>query len=476
MSAIADPPGEKAMTVEILMPALSPTMTEGTLAKWHKQEGDEIVAGDVIAEIETDKATMEVEAVDEGRLGKILVTEGTEGVAVNQPIAILLEEGEDESALEKVVEKSTAAPAAEEKAQEPPVQERQQEPAARQPEPARRGAEEAAAEKQGAAPPASQARQEGAGAAERGGRIFASPLARRMAEQAGLDLSQLKGSGPNGRIVKADIEAALADGKAEAAPAAAAEPGAPAAAAAAAPAGPGAKQLADMLGMAYRQEPLSNIRRTIARRLTEAKQQVPHFYLTVDCEVDALLQTRKQLNERTEGDVKISVNDFVIRAAALALKQVPDANASYDESGVLYYEHADISVAVATPNGLITPIVKQAEAKGLASIAREMKDLAGRAREGKLKPEEYQGGTFSVSNLGMYGIKHFDAIINPPQACILAVGAGEQRPVVRNGSLSIATVMSCTLSVDHRVVDGALGSEYLTAFKKLIEDPISMLL
>lgn len=294
-----------------------------------------------------------------------------------------------------------------------------------------------------------------------------------MAEQAGLDLAQLKGSGPNGRIVKADIEAALAGGKA-AAPAPTAEaapaPTAPAAA------GPGAKQLADLLGLKYRQEPLSNIRRTIARRLTEAKQQVPHFYLTVDCEVDALLQTRKQLNERTEGDVKISVNDFVIRAAALALKQIPAANVSYDESGVLYYEHADISVAVATPNGLITPIVKEAENKGLATIAREMKDLAARAREGKLKPEEYQGGTFSLSNLGMYGIKHFDAIINPPQGCILAVGAGEQRPVVRNGSLGIATVMSCTLSVDHRVVDGAIGAEYLTAFKKLIEDPISMLL
>ena len=228
--------------------------------------------------------------------------------------------------------------------------------------------------------------------------------------------------------------------------------------------------------MAYRQEPLTNMRRTIARRLTEAKQQVPHFYLTVDCELDALLQTRKQLNERTEGDVKISVNDFVIRAAALALKQVPAANASYDESGTLYYEHADISVAVATPNGLITPIVKRAEAKGLATISREMKDLGGRAREGKLKPEEYQGGTFSVSNLGMYGVRHFEAIINPPQGCILAVGAGEQRPVVKNGSLAIATVMSCTLSVDHRVVDGAVGAEYMAAFKKLIEDPISMLL
>jgi pyruvate dehydrogenase E2 component (dihydrolipoamide acetyltransferase) len=453
------------MTIEILMPALSPTMTEGTLAKWHKQEGDEIVAGDVIAEIETDKATMEVEAVDEGRLGKILVAEGTEGVAVNQPIAILLEEGEDESALEQA-QSGAAKPSAEASAQEPQPEEP---PAARSAD----GAGEAAAEKQGVTPPASQRPSAAPTAGAGGDRIFASPLARRMAEQAGLDLAQLKGSGPNGRIVKADIEAALAGGKA-AAPAPTAEaapaPTAPAAA------GPGAKQLADLLGLKYRQEPLSNIRRTIARRLTEAKQQVPHFYLTVDCEVDALLQTRKQLNERTEGNVKISVNDFVIRAAALALKQIPAANVSYDESGVLYYEHADISVAVATPNGLITPIVKEAENKGLATIAREMKDLAARAREGKLKPEEYQGGTFSLSNLGMYGIKHFDAIINPPQGCILAVGAGEQRPVVRNGSLGIATVMSCTLSVDHRVVDGAIGAEYLTAFKKLIEDPISMLL
>lgn len=443
------------------MPALSPTMTEGSLAKWHKQEGDEVVAGDVIAEIETDKATMEVEAVDEGRLGKILVAEGTEGIAVNQPIAILLEEGEDESALEGAVEKLEASTAPKAEA----------EPAA----PARdAGADEAAAaEKQGSAPPASEAKALPAAKGGEGGRIFASPLARRMAEQAGLDLARIEGSGPRGRIVKADIEAALAR-PAEAAPAAEA----PAVAAPAAPAaaGPSAKELADLLGMKYRQEPLTTMRRTIARRLTEAKQQVPHFYLTVDCEIDGLLQTRKQLNERTEGEVKISVNDFVIRAAALALQRVPAANASYDESGILYYEHSDISVAVATPSGLITPIIKQAEAKGLATIAREMQDLAGRAREGKLKPEEYQGGSFSVSNLGMYGVRHFEAIINPPQGCILAVGVGEQRPVVKNGSLSIATVMSCTLSVDHRVVDGALGAEYMAAFKKLIEDPISMLL
>lgn len=446
------------------MPALSPTMTEGTLVKWHKQEGDEIVAGDVIAEIETDKATMEVEAVDEGRLGKILVPEGTEGVPVNQPIAILLEEGEDESALEGLQQKP-AVSAPEEKREE-----RAEAPRAEIAEPVSAAATPSTP---AAAAPATSAGQE-----KSGERIFVSPLARRMAEQAGLDLRQLKGSGPKGRIVKADVEAALAGKPLEKAAARPAEVAPPTAAPApaAAPAGPGAKELADLLGLKYRQEPLTNMRRTIARRLSEAKQQVPHFYLTVDCEIDALLELRKQLNERTGGEVKISVNDFVIRAAALALKQVPEANASFDESGLLFYEQADISVAVATPAGLITPIVKQAENKGLATIAREMKDLASRAREGKLKPEEYQGGTFSVSNLGMYGVRHFQAIINPPQGCILAVGAGEQRPVVKKGSLSIATVMSCTLSVDHRVVDGAVGAEFMAAFKKLIEDPITMLL
>lgn len=452
------------MTIEVLMPALSPTMTEGTLVKWHKQEGDEIVAGDVIAEIETDKATMEVEAVDEGRLGKILVPEGTEGVPVNQPIAILLEEGEDESALEGLQQKP-AVSAPEEKRGE-----RAEAPRAEIAEPVSAAATPSTP---AAAAPATSAGQE-----KSGERIFVSPLARRMAEQAGLDLRQLKGSGPKGRIVKADVEAALAGKPLEKAAARPAEVAPPTAAPApaAAPAGPGAKELADLLGLKYRQEPLTNMRRTIARRLSEAKQQVPHFYLTVDCEIDALLELRKQLNERTGGEVKISVNDFVIRAAALALKQVPEANASFDESGLLFYEQADISVAVATPAGLITPIVKQAENKGLATIAREMKDLASRAREGKLKPEEYQGGTFSVSNLGMYGVRHFQAIINPPQGCILAVGAGEQRPVVKKGSLSIATVMSCTLSVDHRVVDGAVGAEFMAAFKKLIEDPITMLL
>ncbi len=438
------------MPVNILMPALSPTMTEGTLAKWLMKEGDQVSSGDVIAEIETDKATMEVEAVDEGTLAKILVADGTEGVAVNAVIAVLLEEGEDASAID-------AAPVA-------------------APAPAAAPAAEAAPATAASAPAAPAAAAPTAPVAASGGRIFASPLARRMAEQAGLDLSAIAGSGPKGRIVKADIEAAVAGGTGKAAaPVAAAAPSAGPAVAAPAAAGPSAKQTADLLGMEYEQEPLSGMRRTIAKRLTESKQTVPHFYLTVDCQVDELLKVRKELNSRSDA-YKVSVNDFVIRAAAIALKKVPAANASFDPEGMMYYKHADISVAVATPSGLITPIIKAAEGKGLATISNEMKDLAVRARDGKLKPEEYQGGTFSVSNLGMFGVKEFSAIINPPQGCILAVGAGEQRPVVKDGALAVATVMSCTLSVDHRVVDGAVGAEFLAAFKKLIQDPITMLL
>ena len=446
------------MPINILMPALSPTMTEGTLAKWLVKEGDEVTSGDVIAEIETDKATMEVEAVDEGTMGKILVSEGTDGVPVNKVIAVLLEEGEDASAIPNDPQADAPAP------KEP----------AKEEAPAKADKTEAKSEAKGngATPPSPASGPAPAAPKGPDGRIFASPLARRIAKDKGVDLTSLKGSGPHGRIVKADVENA----KPGAAPAAKPEAAtAPAAAATPAAAGPGAKDLADKLGMAYRQEPLSGMRKVIAKRLTESKQQVPHFYLTVDCELDELLKVRKELNSRSD-EYKISVNDFVIRAVALALKKVPAANASYDESGLMFYEHADVSVAVATPAGLITPIVKAAETKGLATIANEMKDLAGRARDGKLKPEEYQGGTFSVSNLGMFGIKDFAAVINPPQGCILAVGAGEQRPVVKVGALSIATVMSCTLSVDHRVVDGAVGAEYLAAFKKLIEDPLSMLL
>ena len=437
------------MPINILMPALSPTMTEGTLAKWLVKEGDEIASGDVIAEIETDKATMEVEAVDEGTLGKIFVPEGTEAVPVNQVIAVVLEDGEDASAIAEA-------------------------PAAPPPAPAEAAAPAPAASTNGSTPPSAAVAPSPSAPLAAGARIFASPLARRIAKDKGIDLGTLKGSGPHGRIVKADVEAASAGSPAVAAPAAA-PVAAAAPAAAPAPSGPGAKQMADLLGMAYTQEPLSGMRKTIAKRLTESKQQVPHFYLTVDCAVDELLKVRKELNGRSDA-YKISVNDFVIRAVALALQKVPAANASYDDSGLLFYEHADVSVAVATPAGLITPIIKAAETKGLAVISNEMKDLAVRARDGKLKPEEYQGGTFSVSNLGMFGIKEFSAVINPPQGCILAVGAGEQRSVVKEGALSIATVMSCTLSVDHRVVDGAVGAEFLAAFKKLIEDPLTMLL
>ncbi len=435
------------MPINILMPALSPTMTEGTLAKWHVKEGDEIASGDVLAEIETDKATMEIESIDEGTVGKLLVAEGAEGVPVNQVIAVLLEEGEDASAIDASV--GAAPPAA---------------------------AEAPAAE----APPAATAAAAPAPAAAQavdGARVFASPLARRMAAQSGLDIARVGGSGPHGRVVKRDIEAALA-GAPLAAPAATVAPAPAATVPTAAPAGPGPQQMADLLGMAYRLEPANNMRKTIARRLTEAKQTVPHFYLTVDCELDALLDQRKQLNARgaESGDYKLSVNDFVIRAVALALRQVPAANASWDEAGILYYEKADVSVAVATPNGLITPVIRDAGAKGLAAISGEMKDLAGRARDGKLKPEEYQGGGFSISNLGMFGVKDFAAIINPPQGCILAVGAGEPRPVVKDGALAVATVMSCTLSVDHRVVDGAVGAQFLAAFKRLVEEPLTMLL
>jgi pyruvate dehydrogenase E2 component (dihydrolipoamide acetyltransferase) len=426
------------MPITILMPALSPTMTEGNLARWLKNEGDSVAPGDVIAEIETDKATMEVESVDEGILGKILVAEGAEEIPVNTPIAIILEEGEDSSALAGF-DAVAAAPAA-----APPAA---PEPAPTAPAPA--------------AATAAPAPQPAAVASDGGERVFASPLARRMAEQQGIDLSTVNGSGPNGRIVKADIEAYAGGGVAAASPTAA-----PAATAA-----PIAGETPfDLV-------PVSNIRKVVARRLTESKQQVPHFYLTVDCQIDALLGVRADLNARAKnGEFKISVNDMVIKACAVALMQVPAANASWSDDGIKMYKQADISVAVAIDDGLITPIVRNANGKGLRTISENMTDLAARARDGSLSPEEYQGGTFSISNLGMFGIKDFQAIINPPQGCILAVGAGEQRPIVKEGALAIATVMSCTLSVDHRVVDGAVGAEFLAAFKALIEDPLGMLL
>jgi len=444
------------MPIEILMPALSPTMTEGNLAKWLKNEGEAVKPGDVIAEIETDKATMEVEAVDEGKLGKILVPAGSQGVKVNQPIALLLEEGEDASALAKA---ATAAP----------------KPAAPAPTPAPATAPAPMASQPAAAPtpgpatapapvasqPAAAPTPAPAAAAATGERVFASPLARRMAQQAGLDLARVNGSGPHGRIVKADIDAALARG----APAVAKPT--PAATPAAAPPAFGLP--------AFTEQPHSMMRKVIARRLVESKREAPHFYLTIDCNLDRLLQLRQEINAKREKD-KISVNDFVIKASALALKQVPAANASWTETAVRLYQAADVSVAVATPGGLITPIIRSADTKTLSAISAEMKDLAARARENKLKPEEYQGGTFSVSNLGMFGIREFAAVINPPQGAILAVGAGEQRPIVKDNALAIATMMSCTLSVDHRVVDGAIGAEFLAAFKKLVEDPLSMLI
>ena len=444
------------MPIQILMPALSPTMTEGNVASWLKSEGDQVAAGDILCEIETDKATMEVEATDEGTLGRIVVPAGTEGVAVNAVIGLILEEGEDASALDGA---ESAAPAAAAPAAAPA------EPAA-EPAPAASAAPAPQATTPVAAAPGGNGATPPALAREPGARIFASPLARRMAKQAGLALEAIAGTGPNGRIVKVDVEAAIA--AAAAAPAAAVAASAPAGAPAAPPA---------HAPVAYRDAPASTMRKVIAQRLQEAKREVPHFYLTVDCAVDALLETRAQLNERSDA-YNLSVNDFVIRAAALALRKVPAANASWVDGALRQYASADVSVAVAIDDGLVTPIVRNADGKGLAEISAEVKELAGRARAKPmaLAPEEYQGGTFSVSNLGMYGIKEFAAIINPPQSMILAVGTAEQRPVVKDGALAVATMMSCTLSVDHRVVDGALGATFLQAFKGLIEDPLTMLL
>lgn len=417
------------MPIEILMPALSPTMSEGTLARWLKEEGDQVKSGDVLAEIETDKATMEFESVDDGVMGKILVPGGTAGVKVSQPIAILLQEGEESGSLADLG----------------PIS---------QPE--------------AAAPVVAGTLLPAVGATVR---ILASPLARRIAAESGLDLKGLTGSGPHGRIVKADVEKAINSGVARAALSPAAHPVAPPSAAARRDAAPPPFSLEP----AYEEIPNSSMRKVIARRLTEAKQTVPHFYLTIDCEVDALLKVRAELNGRSDA-YKLSVNDFVVRGVALALRKVPAANAAWGEEAIRRYTDIDVSVAVATPNGLITPVVHHADRKGLAEISNEMKALAAKARDGKLKPEEYQGGGFTISNLGMYGIREFAAIINPPQGCILAVGAAEQRPVVRNGALAVATVMTCTLSVDHRVVDGAVGAEFLAAVKTLVEDPLSMLL
>jgi pyruvate dehydrogenase E2 component (dihydrolipoamide acetyltransferase) len=445
------------MATNILMPALSPTMTEGTLARWLKKEGEAIRAGDVIAEIETDKATMEVEAVDEGVLGKILVADGTEGVKVNEPIAVLVAEGEAAPAGGGVSTRDTATPPPAAKPVEParsPVAATPAAPAAKAPETPQ--------------PPASP----GNGHDAEGGRIFVSPLARRMALQAGIDLRALKGSGPNGRIVKADIEAAQHGGAPAATPAPAAAP-APLAA-------PTARAATPAITAPHRLVPHSSIRKVIARRLTEAKSTIPHFYVSMDIEIDALNTLIAELNAKSPKEganaYLITINDMVIKAAAAALRRVPTVNASWTDEGMVFYDDVDISVAVAIPDGLITPIIRQADQKGLATISREMKDLAARARAAKLKPEEYQGGGFSISNMGMFGVSEFAAIINPPQAAILAVAAGRKRPVVKDDALAIATVMTCTMAVDHRVVDGALGAQWLREFKRIVEDPLSLLL
>ena len=419
---------------DILMPALSPTMEEGVLAKWHVKVGDVVTAGDVIAEIETDKATMEVEAVDEGEVTDILVAEGTEGVKVNTPIARLKDEG------------GAAAPA-------PKAEPAKTEPAK---------AEPAKAE---AAPAAAPTAKTPAAPSKDGERIFASPLARRLAAQAGIDLKSIKGTGPHGRIVKRDVEGAA---KGVVQPSAAA------------PAGEARKvQSLAQMGIpdgSYDLVPLDGMRKAIARRLTDSFRDVPHFPLTIDCEIDGLLAARARVNAMLEKDgIKVSVNDFVIKASAMALKAVPEANASYSPEGIAMHHNADVAMAVAIDGGLITPIIRKAETKSLSQIATESKDLAKRARDRKLKPEEFQGGTFSVSNLGMFGIKAFASIINEPQGAIMSVGAGEQRPVVRDGQLAVATVMTVTLTCDHRVVDGAIGAKFLQVFKAMIEDPVTML-
>ena len=410
------------MPIQILMPALSPTMTEGTLAKWAKAVGDTITSGDLLAEIETDKATMEIEAVDEGILGKILVAEGTEGVPVNQLIGLILEDGEDASALEAALA-PVAAPAA---------------------------------------PPADAAPAPAAPApAKTGNRIIASPLARRLATAKGVDLATVTGSGPKGRIVKRDVESAA--------------PGAPAPKAEA-PSPPPALGAPLSPMPDFEAVPHSSMRKTIARRLTESVRDIPHFNVSVDVQLGSLLDTRKRLNARDGAEQKISVNDFVIKAIALALARVPACNVSYTDEATLFHQRADISIAVSIDGGLITPIVKDAGNKSLAVIAREAKALAERARAGELQPDEYEGGTFTVSNMGMMGVRSFNSIINPPQGAILSVGAGEPRPVVTDGALSMATVMTLTLAVDHRCIDGVTAAEFIGELKSILEEPLQFML
>jgi len=470
------------MSTNILMPALSPTMEEGKLAKWHVKEGDTVKSGDILAEIETDKATMEFEAVDEGKIGKLLVPEGAEHIKVNAPIAVLLEEGETAPKAQK------PSPPAGEGARPSPKGEDGRvrgstEPSQSPAQPLTRSPQ--------ATPATSDLSHKGRGEDTNGKRIFASPLAKRIAAQANVDIASVKGSGPRGRVVKADVEAAMSAG---AAPKPAVPPATAAAAAASAArhpevrAQPASKDaLVAPLPDArlyykeseYEAIPHDSMRRSIAKRLSSAKALIPHYYLTIDCEIDELLHARARLNERApkgEGAYKLSVNDFVVKAAAMALMRVPEVNASWTADAILRHKHADVGVAVALDFGLITPIITHAEEKGLAVISNEVKSLAARAKDKKLKPSEYEGGSFAISNLGMFGIREFTAVINPPHAAILAVGAGEQRAVVKNGKVEAATVMTVTMSCDHRVIDGATGARFLQAFKAFVEEPASMLL
>ena len=448
------------MSTQILMPALSPTMEEGKLAKWHVKEGDDVKAGDILAEIETDKATMEFEAIDEGRIGKILVPEGAEGVKVNAPIAVLLGEGEDASAAVKPVARKSPSPAATEGGPKE-----------------RKGAEAKAPPPAPEAPKPAQVAPHANGA-----RIFVSPLARRIAERAGIDLKSVHGSGPRGRIVKSDVEAAARE-----VPFPLAGEGAPKERVGGGPPSPVAMGLAPLPDARlfykegdYEAVPHDSLRRTIARRLASAKSLIPHYYLTVDCDIGALMELRARLNARSPKDgpsaYKLSVNDFVLKAAAMALMKHPDVNASWTDTAMLRHKHADIGVAVDLNPGLITPIVFHAEEKGLAEISNEVKSLAERAKQKKLKPSDFEGGTFSISNLGMFGMRQFTAVINPPQSAILAIGAGEERAVVRDGKIVAATIMSVTMGCDHRVIDGAVGARFMQTFKAYVEEPALMLL
>ena len=428
------------MAVQILMPALSPTMTDGTLARWLVAEGDAVRSGDVIAEIETDKATMEVEALDDGVIAKLVVAEGSQNVAVNALIALLAEEGEDVAEAAKLADNSAAS-------------------TPQAPAEAPAAVETPAVETPITAPTAAPAPEAPLQISSRAGnRVFASPLARRIAADAGLDIASVTGTGPHGRIIRADVEDALATGISSPAMASPAASG------------------VSMPAQSERFEPHKAMRRVIAERLQHSKQNAPHFYLTVECEIDNLLEARKALNEAAPEGVKISVNDMVVKAAAAALIAVPEVNGYFEEAGCRYFSDADICIAVAVEGGLVTPVIRAANQLGLSAIASASADLAKRARDNQLDPAEYTGGTFTISNLGMFGVREFSAVINPPQAAILAVGAGEKRPLVRGDALAIATVMSVTLSADHRIVDGAVGAKWLQSFKQAIENPVTMLL